>query len=87
VTRSCGKLRESRYKDKVEGARVNTDFEEMNAYVYHSVRGVMLDVVIWCLGPYVDATRAYGLPRIYLARATRVVVRRCCSIRATEFTE
>jgi hypothetical protein len=67
--------------------RVNSDFEEMNAYVYHSVRGVMLDVVIWCLGPYVDETRAYGLPRIYLARATRAVVRRCCSIRATESTK
>jgi hypothetical protein len=42
----------------------------------------MLDVVIWCLGPYVDASRSYGLSRMYLARVTRAVVRLFCSERA-----
>ena len=56
---------------------MNSDFEEFNAYVYHSGHGALLDIVIWCLGPYVDETRAYGPPRIWLARTTRFVVRRC----------
>ncbi len=56
---------------------VNTEFEEFNAFVYHSGRGALLDVVIWCLGPYVDDTREYGRLRVRLARATRAVVRRC----------
>ena len=53
------------------------DFEEINAYVYHSGHGALLDIVIWCLGPYVDDTREYGPCRLWLARATRSVVRRC----------
>ena len=61
-----------------------SDFEELNAYVYHSARGALLDVVIWCLGPYVDGTRGYGLARMYLARATRAVVRRWCSASVVE---
>ena len=56
---------------------MHSDFEEINAFVYHSGRGAMLDVVIWCLGPYVDDTREYGPLRLWLARATRSVVRRC----------
>jgi hypothetical protein len=58
---------------------VSADFRELNAYVYHSVHGALLDVVIWCLGPYVDDSREYGFARIWLARATRAIVRRCCS--------
>ena len=54
----------------------DSDFAELNAFVYHSVRGAALDVVIWCLGPYVDDTRAYGMFRMYLARMTRAVARR-----------
>ena len=57
-------------------------FAELNAYVYHSAHGVVLDVVIWCLGPYVDASRPYSLFRMYLARVTRAVVRIFCSQRA-----
>lgn len=53
-----------------------TDFEDINAYVYHSAHGVILDGLIWCLGPYVDDSRDYGLFRIYLAHATRAFVRR-----------
>ena len=59
---------------------MNSDFEEINAYVYHSIHGALLDVVIWCLGPYVDETRQYGRARVCLARATRAVVRRCCAV-------
>jgi len=47
-----------------------TPFEERNLYVYHCLRGVCLDVVIWCLGPLVDETRPYGVLRTYLAAAT-----------------
>jgi hypothetical protein len=59
-----------------ESGRVDSDFEEINAYVYHSGRGALLDLVIWCLGPYVDDSREYGRLRVWLARATRSVVRR-----------
>jgi hypothetical protein len=45
-------------------------FEELNLYVYNSARGIVLDAVIWCLGPLVDESRPYGLLRQYLAFAT-----------------
>ena len=45
-------------------------FEEVNLYVYNSIRGMFFDVVIWCLGPVVDETRPYGYLRHYLAVAT-----------------
>ena len=51
-------------------------FEELNLYVYNSVRGMVLDLVIWCLGPLVDESRPYGLFRQYLAFATTKVCRR-----------
>ena len=57
----------------------DSQFAEINAYIYHSARGACLDVVIWCLGPYVNESHVYGLGRVWLARATRAVVRRCCS--------
>ena len=47
-----------------------TLFEEINLYAYHSLRGMGLDVVIWCLGPVIDESREYGLVRLYLAAAT-----------------
>lgn len=53
-----------------------TDFDDVNAYVYHASRGVLYDVVIWCLGPYVDDGPDYGAPRLCLARATRWAARR-----------
>jgi hypothetical protein len=59
----------------------DSEFAEINAYVYHSARGVVLDMVIWCLGPYVDDTREYGLIRSLLARGTRAVLRRWCLAR------
>jgi hypothetical protein len=59
---------------------VYTQFEDLNLYVYHSARGLLLDVLIWCLAPYVDDSREYGAPRIYLAQATRYLVRRCYRI-------
>lgn len=52
-----------------------SDFEDLNAYVYHSARGVVFDALIWCLGPYVDASRGYGCFRVLLARFTKTVVR------------
>ena len=55
-----------------------TSFEDLNAYIYHSAQVVLLDGVIWCLGPYVDDSRGYGRFRIYLAQLTRLIVRSCC---------
>ena len=55
---------------------MHSGFEETNAFVYHSLRGALLDVVIWCLGPYVDDAPEYGRLRLWLARTTRSVVRR-----------
>ena len=47
-----------------------SQFEELNLYAYHTLRGAVLDVVIWCLGPIVDDTRSYGPVRRCLAVAT-----------------
>lgn len=47
-----------------------TVFEEFNLWVYHTLRGIVLDGVIWCLGPVIDDSREYGLLRLYLAAAT-----------------
>jgi hypothetical protein len=54
---------------------VFSEFEDLNAYVYHSVRGLVFDGLIWCLGPYVDDGKAYGVGRVLLAGATRGLVR------------
>ncbi len=51
------------------------DFEDFNAYVYCSTCGWLYDVVIWCLGPYVDDRVDHGVARQALARVTRCVVR------------
>ena len=59
---------------------MHSQFEELNAYVYHSARGAMLDGLIWCLGPYVDDSREYGYLRVCLAQLTRKVVRAWCRI-------
>ena len=50
---------------------MHSDFEELNLVAYYSVVNRFLDLVIWCLGPLVDDSREYGLPRLYLAAATR----------------
>ena len=47
-----------------------TPFEEVNLFAYHTLRGLVLDFVIWCLGPVIDDSREYGLVRLYLAAAT-----------------
>ena len=65
---------------------MHDDFEDLNAYVYHSAKGLLFDALIWCLGPYVDESRAYGWPRMLLAGVTRGLVRswlRLVSPRAT----
>ena len=48
-------------------------FEELNLFAYHSACGVFYDFVIWCLGPFVDDSREYGLFRCCLAAVTRRV--------------
>jgi len=53
-----------------------SDFEEFNLFVYHSMVNVFLDLVIWCLGPYVDDSREYGIFRSCLA----VTTRRLCGV-------
>ena len=55
---------------------VYTNFEDLNRDVYSSAEGIVLDGLIWCLGPYVDDSRPYGRFRICLAGVTRAVVRR-----------
>lgn len=50
-------------------------FDEVNLYVYHSLRSAFYDVVIWCLGPVVDDTRDYGWLRCGLAVVTRDLCR------------
>ena len=46
-------------------------FLEFNLWLYHRGRGVFLDGVIWCLGPYVDHSPDYGVIRRWVAVATR----------------
>ena len=55
---------------------MNSAFEELNLWVYHSAQGAFYDIIIWCLGPLVDESRDYGVLRCYLAAATR----RACRI-------
>ncbi len=50
-------------------------FAEVNAYIYHSARGLFYDVVIWCLGPVVDDSRDYPRYRKWLASVTYRVCR------------
>jgi hypothetical protein len=57
---------------------VLSDFEELNWYLYYSARSFVFDVLIWCLGPYVDDSRRYGVLRLYLAHVTRAMLRRWC---------
>ena len=45
-------------------------FEEFNLYVYNSARGMLLDGVIWCLGPMIEEAREYGIFRHILALLT-----------------
>ena len=45
-------------------------FEEFNLYVYNSARGLLLDGVIWCLGPMIEEEREYGIFRHILALLT-----------------
>jgi len=56
-------------------------FEDLNLYAYHRLRCVLLDLVIWCLGPVVDDTRPYGRVRHCLAVATCQACRRWYRIR------
>jgi len=66
------------------GSSVYSEFEELNAYVYHRFRGALLDVVIWCLGPYVDDTCPYGRVRLVLARVTCSLARRWYTVNAAD---
>lgn len=55
---------------------MRAESQEFNLFVYLFSLNLFLDLVIWCLGPYVDDTREYRLPRLYLAVATRGLCRR-----------
>jgi hypothetical protein len=50
---------------------VTSWFQEFNLWLYHSLEGAFYDVIIWCLGPFVDDSRDYGIVRCYLALVTR----------------
>ena len=52
-----------------------SSFEQLNLFVFNSLQGAFYDAVIWCLGPFADDTREYGLLRCYLALATRKICR------------
>jgi hypothetical protein len=56
-------------------------FEEMNLYVYNSVRGWILDCVIWCLAPMIEEGSEYGIFRHCLALATAKTCRAYLRIR------
>ncbi|MBZ5639061.1 MAG: hypothetical protein LAO51_09955 [Acidobacteriia bacterium] len=51
-----------------------SDFEELNLFAYWALVNGLLDAVLWCLGPYVDDSREYGLFRHALAEVTRRLV-------------
>ncbi|MDH3626799.1 MAG: hypothetical protein OEV00_00475 [Acidobacteriota bacterium] len=63
---------------------MQSGFVELNLYIYHSSRGAMLDVVIWCLGPYVDSCRSYSFPRVLLAELTRLICRGYLSLQRSQ---
>jgi len=50
-------------------------FLEFNLYTYWVLVNGVLDVILWCLAPYIDDSREYGLARRLLAVATHRVVR------------
>ena len=54
---------------------MDSGFQEFNLFVYHSVQNQFYGAVIWCLGPYVDDEKQYGLRRKYLAVVTRYLCR------------
>lgn len=62
---------------------MHSSFEEANLFVFHAVKNVFYDGVIWCLGPLVDESRAYGWMRCALALATRKVCRFYIGLRGT----
>jgi hypothetical protein len=49
---------------------MGTRFAELNLLAYYTLVGLLLDVVLWCLGPVVDDTGSYGRLRRCLAVAT-----------------
>ena len=61
-------------KDDTRGS-MNSDFEETNLVLYYGLANLLLDAVIWCLGPYVDDSREYGVARLCLAMVTRRICR------------
>ncbi len=50
-------------------------FLEFNVYAYWVLVNGVLDVALWCLAPYIDDSREYGLTRRLLAVATCRLVR------------
>jgi hypothetical protein len=55
---------------------MRSDFEALNLILYYRVINGLLDLVIWCLGPYVHRTREYG----FLRRRLGAVTRWCCGL-------
>lgn len=49
---------------------MRSEFEAANLILYYRMVNGLLDLVIWCLGPFADDSRHYGLLRCYLARIT-----------------
>ncbi len=50
-------------------------FLEFNLYAYWALVNAVLDVILWCLAPYIDDSREYGPTRRVLAVVTCRVVR------------
>lgn len=55
--------------------RLSEEFEAFNVALYWALVNVVLDVVLWCLGPLVDDSREYGYPRLCLAAVTNMACR------------
>lgn len=60
---------------RARGGAMQDVFREFNVFVYCSAVSAILDVVLWCLGPYVDDSHPYSTPRLVLAVATRKACR------------
>jgi hypothetical protein len=63
------------YHEEEEGARMRSDFEELNLFAYYALVNGVLDIALWCLGPHVDDSREYGWCRHALAAVTGRLIR------------
>ncbi len=61
---------------------MRSDFEEANLAAYYVLLNGCLDVLLWCVAPYVDDSREFGVFRRGLAMVTTVVLGAWLRLRA-----